>query len=395
MHNSRYQIHWLKRYPLLISSNDTVDIRFTTIKHAILDINDSQLHAESMQRCRQRLRERCTREILHIYHTKPRHYANSLTHRLILRQLQVLVLLAHREPVWMDAYKELLLQHNHQPGVGHLLELLVAQTAADAAQLSEMLREANTNGARRSVMMCMLYMRKRLGCDSSGVAIAFAEDIMPYTMGKDFGTRLLAQYVCEKLLQSTTDTLKGATIASVCRRSLQMLDHRDERDRMDQDFRFHIAAISPVLVLHDVPQLTGICSSEWIPLDRLADHANTLTESFRAPVQTVSRAQVHITPIEVNVNNVQRKIVPLRQLYPEYVEAENEMQREGTAAVDESAAKGLGERDGLVVVASLLTKEANLGGLARTCEIFNCSSLVLANLKTIESREFQALRCPT
>lgn len=196
----------------------------------ILDIPASQLHDETMKRCRQNIRERCTREILQNYRSKPRHYANSLTHRIIFRQMQVLALLAIREPVWMDSYKELVLQHNHQPGVGHLLELLIAQTA-DAMQLNEMLREASTNGARRSIMMSMYHMYKRLGLDGD-VAFKFSDELIPYTMGKDYGTRLFAQYICDKLLPDSNP------MKLVCHRSLRMLDHCEENERMERDFRF-------------------------------------------------------------------------------------------------------------------------------------------------------------
>eukprot|EP00457_Paulinella_chromatophora_P000153 gb/GEZN01000153.1/.p1 GENE.gb/GEZN01000153.1/~~gb/GEZN01000153.1/.p1 ORF type:complete len:2139 (-),score=387.81 gb/GEZN01000153.1/:12-6428(-) len=45
----------------------------------------------------------------------------------------------------------------------------------------------------------------------------------------------------------------------------------------------------------------------------------------------------------------------------------------------------------LVVVASLLTKAPNLGGLARTCEIFQAELLVVHNLQVVKSPDFESV----
>jgi len=45
----------------------------------------------------------------------------------------------------------------------------------------------------------------------------------------------------------------------------------------------------------------------------------------------------------------------------------------------------------LIVVASLIDKVTNLGGLARTCQVFGASALVVDSLSCIEKREFTAL----
>jgi tRNA G18 (ribose-2'-O)-methylase SpoU len=45
----------------------------------------------------------------------------------------------------------------------------------------------------------------------------------------------------------------------------------------------------------------------------------------------------------------------------------------------------------LVLVASLIDKAPNLGGLCRTCEVFAVDTLVLGNTRIIEERMFQSL----
>lgn len=48
-------------------------------------------------------------------------------------------------------------------------------------------------------------------------------------------------------------------------------------------------------------------------------------------------------------------------------------------------------RSNLTVVASLITRAPNLGGLARTCEIFGVENYVIESLKFAENSEFKAL----
>lgn len=47
--------------------------------------------------------------------------------------------------------------------------------------------------------------------------------------------------------------------------------------------------------------------------------------------------------------------------------------------------------EGIIVVASLIDRAPNLGGLARTCEIFNVNELVIANLNQVKEKDFQTL----
>lgn len=48
-------------------------------------------------------------------------------------------------------------------------------------------------------------------------------------------------------------------------------------------------------------------------------------------------------------------------------------------------------RSKLVVVATLISKAPNIGGLARTCEIFGAENYIIESLKLTENSEFKAL----
>ena len=46
---------------------------------------------------------------------------------------------------------------------------------------------------------------------------------------------------------------------------------------------------------------------------------------------------------------------------------------------------------GLILVATLIDKGPNLGGLCRTSEIFNVKEFVIANVRYVEDKQFQSL----
>lgn len=50
-----------------------------------------------------------------------------------------------------------------------------------------------------------------------------------------------------------------------------------------------------------------------------------------------------------------------------------------------------GRRGGLIVVASLVEKAANLGGLCRTCEAFGVRELVVASRAVLQDHTFTSL----
>ena len=82
--------------------------------------------------------------------------------------------------------------------------------------------------------------------------------------------------------------------------------------------------------------------------------------------------------------DVQKKIVPWKVIPPDE-EMMSEMQEQRMANFQKSSSGNL------IVVASLIDKAPNLGGLCRTCEIFGVQTLVLSNSHVIEDVQFKSL----
>lgn len=84
-------------------------------------------------------------------------------------------------------------------------------------------------------------------------------------------------------------------------------------------------------------------------------------------------------PMASGETGLQRKFVPPAPPVPPEVEG---------GAVDAAAQR---RRLPLVMVASLVDKTPNLAGLCRTCEVFNCEAVCLANAKITKDQSFQSI----
>ena len=94
------------------------------------------------------------------------------------------------------------------------------------------------------------------------------------------------------------------------------------------------------------------------------------------------------TSSTVSVDDFQKKIIPWHSLLP----VRTRQEEFDMASSSSTKRRGVTESgDGLVVLSSLIDKGTNLGGICRTCEIFNVSELVLDSIKLVEDKVFQTL----
>ncbi|ELK05090.1 Putative methyltransferase TARBP1 [Pteropus alecto] len=150
-------------------------------------------------------------------------------------------------------------------------------------------------------------------------------------------------------------------------------------------------------IFYILPRLSGLVEDEWIATDKFARFTDIPSDSafqwYLSPAQLRqvnpgdwAQQDAGSDPGEADnqstCGDVQKKVIPWKDAVPE-VDLEPALRGRGAA---------LGRPDGgLIVVASLIDKAANLGGLCRTCEVFGASALVLANPQCVNDRQFQHL----
>ncbi|XP_023686046.2 probable methyltransferase TARBP1 isoform X1 [Paramormyrops kingsleyae] len=148
-------------------------------------------------------------------------------------------------------------------------------------------------------------------------------------------------------------------------------------------------------IFHIFPSLSDLANDEWIPawkIETLVEFPQNSAPSLQNSRQDLSQLQpgdwVQLdkgeTEREERWVEVQKKITPWRA-------GIQEQDLDLQLASQQRAAR-LGKLHGaLLVVASLIDKPTNLGGLCRTCEIFGASTLVLDSLRHVSDKHFQAL----
>ncbi|XP_042357796.1 probable methyltransferase TARBP1 isoform X2 [Plectropomus leopardus] len=159
---------------------------------------------------------------------------------------------------------------------------------------------------------------------------------------------------------------------------------------------FHpIRDYSVETIFYTFPSLSELVDDEWIPpwkFEILSCFSESPSFPLRNPAPDLSLLQpgdwIQQDKGEQNKEErwaeVQKKITPWRLGIQEQ---EPELQ-----LVPHQRAARLGKlHSALLVVASLIDKPTNLGGLCRTCEIFGASALVLDSLRHVSDKHFQSL----
>ncbi|CAF0769437.1 unnamed protein product, partial [Brachionus calyciflorus] len=82
----------------------------------------------------------------------------------------------------------------------------------------------------------------------------------------------------------------------------------------------------------------------------------------------------------VSIEDLQKKIIPWHVLMPNQEDLNNVSRKKANLT-----------KEGLIVVSSLIDKGTNLGGISRTCEIFDVKELVVGNIRYLEDKSFQTL----
>jgi len=219
------------------------------------------------------------------------------------------------------------------------------------------------------------------------------ELVAPWCMAQQFGTRVVAQVCFRRLWRRCGEGGRRSTLARlrVLRdcivKSAAVNSGNHSEQRITEDFyltvfcpRQHLTLAD---VLHHFPRLCGLGAEEVVPehLTSLLppSHLPTSSHSSLADVVVEAKGKEVKDATPTPGGNIQRKLTPWASLV-------GEVELEGGRLAEVQARP----HPGLVLVASLVDKAPNLGGLARTCEILGVGSLVIANLAVTREKDFTA-----
>lgn len=364
--------------------------------------------------------------------SRTRYFGDSQTHRYKNRILQALLLLepsvsTSKRKMLLAWAKGNLLAENHQPSVRYQTEWLLVRILSSMPEERDAFLETfekNTDiraGGVCSVIGVILHTAFMLetNCQTDHLVVQIEEYfhkainiLVPFTMAQHFNVRLHAQvailqvWQCvERLKLKSIEALFNVVVKGV-QTSLQQASGAGHT-RHQHDFYFHAFHPSKYYTLQtvfeDLPRLSSVTSDEWITLDHLTS-AGIRSHVTRIPLENPDNRLKEFSPSPwvqrpsngladiidgTDSSTFQKKMIPwkwmdpteeLLQSLPEPVQQNKQLSKFSTSD----------QKPSLIVVASLIDKAPNLGGLARTCEIMG-AALVLPSLSCAQDREFKAL----
>ncbi|KAM4607139.1 putative methyltransferase TARBP1 [Polymixia lowei] len=357
--------------------------------------------------------------------SKVRYYSNSLQHRVKNRVWQTLLLLL---PKLKEEFVATLLNHvfeaafcSNQASVKYLIEWMMILILVRYPQYIESFWTCFSMDQEKtktsictflSVLVHLNIIMPKLE-DKAAQWRRAMDVILRWCFSHNFSVRLYALLALKRvwsLAEAKAEAEEGAdglgglsTVVNACLNQAEAMQSTGNANknwtRIQEHFFF--GAFQPIrdysieTLFYTFPSLSELADDEWIPpwkFEKLWGFPESLSLPLRNPVCDLSQLQPgdwiqqdkgeHDK--EERWAEVQKKITPWRLGIQEQ---EPELQ-----LVPQQRAARLGKLHGaLLVVASLIDKPTNLGGLCRTCEIFGASALVLDSLRHVADKHFQSL----
>ncbi|EDW43169.1 GM26423, partial [Drosophila sechellia] len=313
---------------------------------------------------------------------KPRYFANCKEHRMKMRIGKALLDLSDRWK-WSDNLWEAALCPSDQPNISFMYEYLVSKMLPSIDPLLEHLKLLATLKPSQQISLVSvvhIYCLTRWESINHEQLAEVFDVLLPLTMGANFQTRLLAQLVLHRLCSECEVHSIQMPIADVLKKSIEVtLSEKltefqcEARLLLPQLGKQCPTSVSDcILMMTNAPFDENICffSCSYDFRMKLKRALETLKrkQSVLIPELTSSLAALN--------GNVQRKMNPVGDIYPE------------SDFVVSSKARDEHE---LIVVASLIDKLPNLGGLARTCEVLGVNTLILGLKSQAEKSDFTNL----
>ncbi|XP_011309831.1 uncharacterized protein [Fopius arisanus] len=340
-----------------------------------------------------------------------RYFGDSNVHRVKHRIMQGILLIQENilEDDIVSVHDTLchsILIESDQPSVRIMKEwclvLIYTKNASLLDRIWDLFHLARENrpGSLTSVVSIVYHLAQTLYPSSE--TLKFLEKavshILPGCFSQQFIVRLYSQVILDKLLKMMDMSLpehtdKYESIKNAVKESLRYGNLMTNSVKLLENFYFSIfnpnRNLSLQSIFHEVPRLTNVSMDEWIT-----------TKIFQSLQSTgISQLGFRISDIQGDLSTVE---TPAELNEPGIVESSScqnvltDIQKKIMPSTSGSTPlttrqKFMINDTGLIVIASLIEGLPNLGGLARTAEIFCARELVLSSKRYIENKDFQSL----
>lgn len=346
--------------------------------------------------------------------TRKRYFGNSTIHRIKNRVWQAQLCLLHLlseemfEKLLEHVFQELV-EDSQQPSIRCLLEWtavsILLRTPRLRAKLVPAMEQAGTErtGSVCSFLAIIIHLGACLDPETEleSHLLEFLPAVLPWSMGQHFNARVYAQVALhlasrwskEHGLSSVTE--KYAALFTCLKSTIQMGNWSRNVEKLLEDFYFKdfnaVDDLTLQTIFCDLPRLTGLTDREFIPLAVFEEVLTMSPEKLALPLYNLDDRLSSAKPshwlegihaeaeVVLDKEDYQKKITPWKQ------------QLASCDLMWDLSVPKKKTGDGLIVVASLIDRIPNLGGLCRTCEVFGVTEFVVGSLKYLEDRNFQGL----
>ncbi|KAM9052706.1 putative methyltransferase TARBP1 isoform 1-T1 [Megaptera novaeangliae] len=234
--------------------------------------------------------------------------------------------------------------------------------------------------------------------------------VLHWCFNHNFSIRLYALVALKKIwsMCKTLHIEELDALTSIIESSLNQVENTHGAGNAKKNWQriqehFFFATFHPLkdycleTIFYILPRLSGLVEDEWIAIGKFTRFTDIPLDAgfqwYLSPTQLCELKPGDWSQQDIGSNSgeadnesewsdVQKKIIPWRNSVPDL----------DLELVFQDRAAKLGKSlSRLIVVASLIDKPTNLGGLCRTCEVFGASALVVGNLQCIRDKQFQHL----
>ncbi|XP_062502698.1 probable methyltransferase TARBP1 isoform X2 [Corticium candelabrum] len=356
--------------------------------------------------------------------SKPLYHGNTFEHRMKHRLWEVVLLLQSGcsdecRVVWLAECAFESLVFDNQPSVRVMIECLIVRLLLQHSdRLIDLLWShlEKDHERRIGLLASLMNIVTLTGCHlpSCQQKVTFfsraLSSVLPWTQTHHFSVRVHAQAALHKMWSHCEEhhideILEQHSIVANCVRFGGLSsDAAKHRQRLLDNFIYSglhpMEDFSVEFLFHTLPRLSGITGEEWIsPCTFLKVDNVFWTSQASLLVMLPEHSRLHDCKPGLWVSADKKQTItenmPNKKIMPgellSNVASANKSVRHVVGEEIHHDTIVNGEECSLVLVASLIDKAPNLGGLCRTCEVFAVKTLVLGNTKILDDRMFQSL----
>ncbi|XP_055613532.1 uncharacterized protein LOC129759977 [Uranotaenia lowii] len=326
--------------------------------------------------------------------TKERYYANSATHRSKLRIVQALCILLKLTGTKPYPLLEVVLYETNQPNINYLIELILADSPIDILTMINALKSDRVKVSGVESLFVIVWLRS---CKVNYLDESFISFLLPWTMAQNFSIRLYAQITISKLLEKFVLNPEDHFVYKAINSYLRQGNVERNLEKYMKDFRFNsLFDYQNLLTLeniyNNIPRVSEMATEDVVSSRALEDclkrmglsgHVNLGQALVFEQIASERKESLFLSQGFSSSDYIQKKIVPLKSIEPSLDTL--------TSLPQQLRLKKIENTDGLIIIASLVDRPPNLGGLARSSEIFAVKQYIINSLKDLDNKEFQAL----